>query len=617
MRPYKTLKPILSLLLLLVCLAGNAQISNHFGIRPEKLPVINEVVRLMNASAYDSAEVLVISELLDQQNKLTPYEEYFLNSYEAEIMYYNALFDIGLASAEKCLAIGRKLDNDTLIGSAQNLLGLQLMHLEDYEKAASAFKEGIRLLPPKTDKNLYSQRYHALANLAEVYLYQKCADSTIYYSELAVIESSAQGIARGTAFSYWSWAEGQLLLNNIKEAKSLSLKGLGWLEKNDVSDANLFLSLTLMKIYFTEGNLDSLAFYQNKAEFYMNSEEVAASDFAKMAFLDFLVEFYTETKQMGLAVKSLNRARNLQSSVLQRQEKQRAQLLETFYSNREAYVMADLKAQSQARELKLKNVLNIILGTLVVLGTLLIFNSYRNIKHRQRINALNHLNQLQDEQQRLELESLKQKFEAVNTERNRIAADLHDEIGAALSSIQIFSNIAQKNNSQQKDNTELLAKINSVSSGLLDRISDIIWSISPEHQTLLDLKLRIKSFAADLLFPLGIEIIYDAHEEDDEIVLSALAKKNLYLCFKEMLNNIAKYSKASKVVLVITVVDQTLHCMVKDNGIGFDPVKKVKGNGLNNMKKRIDALGGEFTYASQQGEGVELVFRVPLTNISD
>jgi signal transduction histidine kinase len=119
------------------------------------------------------------------------------------------------------------------------------------------------------------------------------------------------------------------------------------------------------------------------------------------------------------------------------------------------------------------------------------------------------------------------------------------------------------------------------------------------------------------LFPLGIEIIYDAHEEDDEIVLSALAKKNLYLCFKEMLNNIAKYSKASKVVLVITVVDQTLHCMVKDNGNGFDPVKKVKGNGLNNMKKRIDALGGEFTYASQQGEGVELVFRVPLTNISD
>ena len=283
MRPYKTLKPILSLLLLLASLDSNAQISNHFGIRPEKLPVINEVVRLMNASAYDSAEVLVISELLDQQNKLTPYEEYFLNSYEAEIMYYNALFDIGLASAEKCLVIGRKLDNDTLIGSAQNLLGLQLMHLKSYQKAAAAFREAIRILPPRTDKELYSQRYHALANLAEVYLYKKYADSTIYYSKLAVKESSAQGIARGTAFSYWSWAEGMLLLNSTKEAKQLSLKGLSWLEKSDVSDANLFLSLTLMKVYFTDRNLDSLAFYKNKAEFYMNSEEASASDFAKMA----------------------------------------------------------------------------------------------------------------------------------------------------------------------------------------------------------------------------------------------------------------------------------------------------------------------------------------------
>ncbi len=132
MRKVVGTKSIILLTFLLGWQVLSAQVAGHFGVRAEKLKVINEVVRLMNASAYDSAEALIISELLNQQNKLTPYEEYFFNSYEAEIMYYNALFDIGLASADKCLAIGKEMRNESDSNCVQGselplLLSLRLL----------------------------------------------------------------------------------------------------------------------------------------------------------------------------------------------------------------------------------------------------------------------------------------------------------------------------------------------------------------------------------------------------------------------------------------------------------------------------------------------------------
>jgi signal transduction histidine kinase len=148
-------------------------------------------------------------------------------------------------------------------------------------------------------------------------------------------------------------------------------------------------------------------------------------------------------------------------------------------------------------------------------------------------------------------------------------------------------------------------------------MSDIIWSINPEHQTLLDLKLRIRSFAADLLFPLGMHISYHASEADDQLKLSVIARKNIYLCFKELINNIAKHSHATQVELTILCHENNLQCAIADNGTGFDPLQKGSGNGLHNVQRRIKQLGGDFFYTSELGKGVSLNFSISLTNISD
>lgn len=608
-------------MLILACLvSGNISLGQHIvyhNISPQRNKILNDVVLLMHNNAYDSAQALIFREILDQNKTLTHHEEYYFYSYESEIMYYNALFDIGLASAERCLAIARTLKNDTLIGSAENLLGLQLMHLNNYGAAKKSFREAVKLLPPKTNSDLYSQRYHALANLAEVYLYQQKPDSASYYSALAVNEASAQSRVRGVAFAYWSWAEAEILKGQVVSAKALAKRGLAWLEREKVGDAALFLNLTLMKVFHLLDQSDSTAAYQAQAEKLMGEDSTAISDFAKLTYLDILIDFYLEHDQPSLAIKELTRERALQSRFLQRQEHQRLVLRESIFNNKEAINIANLKAEAQQRELKLKNALNIFFGSLLLVGALALFVGSRNIRHKQRILKLQHQHELKNEHQRMELEALKARFEAVDAERNRIAADLHDEIGAALSSIHIYSNVAQKKMSQKQDHSDLVEKINVASAGLLERMSDIIWSINPEHQTLLDLKLRIRSFAADLLFPLGIQVEYIEDASDDNLKISVMARKNLYLCYKELINNIAKYSKAAKTTIGLRCTNEILEGWVSDDGVGFEPLKNTHGNGLRNIQQRIKLMGGEYSYSSETSKGVLFNFKVGLTNISD
>jgi signal transduction histidine kinase len=114
-----------------------------------------------------------------------------------------------------------------------------------------------------------------------------------------------------------------------------------------------------------------------------------------------------------------------------------------------------------------------------------------------------------------------------------------------------------------------------------------------------------------------MHISYQATDADDQLKLSVIARKNIYLCFKELINNIAKHSHATQVELTILCHESNLKCAIADNGNGFDPLKKGNGNGLHNVQRRIKQIGGEFFYTSEPGKGVVLNFSISLTNISD
>jgi two-component system, NarL family, sensor histidine kinase UhpB len=183
--------------------------------------------------------------------------------------------------------------------------------------------------------------------------------------------------------------------------------------------------------------------------------------------------------------------------------------------------------------------------------------------------------------------------------RNKIASDLHDDIGATLSSISIFSEVAlQKVKSNDQSAIDIVSKIGDTSRALLENINDIVWSINSGNDTIGALKDRILFTGKNLLHELDIDFRVFVGRMDEQVRLSMYQRKNIYLIFKESLNNCAKYSKATRVEVSLDFNNENITLKISDNGIGFDEKAVKRGNGLNNIKKRAAEIGGQLVIES-------------------
>jgi two-component system, NarL family, sensor histidine kinase UhpB len=191
----------------------------------------------------------------------------------------------------------------------------------------------------------------------------------------------------------------------------------------------------------------------------------------------------------------------------------------------------------------------------------------------------------------------------LQTLRNKIASDLHDEVGSTLSSISIFSQMAQE---QSREVIPLLQTIGESSRKMLDAMADIVWTINPENDQFEKIILRMRSFAFELLGAKQIEFRFVADKDVSELQLSMEARKNLYLIFKEAVNNLVKYSEASKATFSINTEANKLVMLIRDNGKGFDVAKDSLGNGLKNMKKRAIDIGGKLLIDTAPGNGTTI-----------
>lgn len=198
--------------------------------------------------------------------------------------------------------------------------------------------------------------------------------------------------------------------------------------------------------------------------------------------------------------------------------------------------------------------------------------------------------------------------------RNKIASDLHDDIGATLSSISIFSEVAfQKIGSNDPSALEVVTKIGDSSRSLLENMDDVVWSINSGNDTIQAVKERILLAGKSLLSEMDIDFRVYVAEKDEQIKLNMNQRKNLYLIFKESLNNCAKYSRASQVEVSLKVIKNKIELTISDNGIGFDARMVKYGNGVNNMKKRSHEIGGQLQIESSNTGGCNIKLSFPLS----
>jgi signal transduction histidine kinase len=217
----------------------------------------------------------------------------------------------------------------------------------------------------------------------------------------------------------------------------------------------------------------------------------------------------------------------------------------------------------------------------LILFVVLSFFVYRNYSTRQKLKLL--------------------------TLRNKIASDLHDDVGSTLSSISIFSQMAQE---QSREVIPMLETIGESSSKMLDAMADIVWTINPENDQFEKIIMRMRSFAYELLGAKKIDFEFITDSQVEKIHVPMEVRKNLYLIFKEATNNMVKYAQANKAMFAIRSEKNNLTMMIQDNGRGFDVRKSTEGNGLKNMKKRAKEIGAAFTIDSQPGSGTTIQLKV-------
>ncbi|MBK8847007.1 MAG: hypothetical protein IPO27_10845 [Bacteroidetes bacterium] len=191
--------------------------------------------------------------------------------------------------------------------------------------------------------------------------------------------------------------------------------------------------------------------------------------------------------------------------------------------------------------------------------------------------------------------------------RNKIARDLHDDIGSTLGSIHLYSQIANAKlvGENSREIKSILEKIENSSVEIIDKTSDVVWAAKASNDTLQNLILRMEGYSASILGATGIQFNIEYDERITEMKLEMTERKNIFLIYKEAIHNIIKYANCTEVNISIKKNADKLYVSISDNGSGFisDELKSYNGNGIKNMKSRASEIKGSIEITSFPGKG--------------
>ena len=203
--------------------------------------------------------------------------------------------------------------------------------------------------------------------------------------------------------------------------------------------------------------------------------------------------------------------------------------------------------------------------------------------------------------------------------RNRIGQDLHDEIGSTLSSISLYSAVMQKTSEDLPPQTiSILNKIIDSTSQMMESMNDMVWTIKASNDSFDQVVNRMRAFAVNMTEVQDIFLDFNVAPDVEKLRFSMGVRKNIYLIFKEAVNNAVKYSKCSQLSISFKRTRNSFTLIIEDNGVGFDPNNQVAkerlmgGNGMNGMKTRSEEINSDLEIKSEIGKGTTIKLKLVL-----
>lgn len=203
--------------------------------------------------------------------------------------------------------------------------------------------------------------------------------------------------------------------------------------------------------------------------------------------------------------------------------------------------------------------------------------------------------------------------EVMEKERNRIARDMHDDIGSELSKISVTCEHLKNQFPMHAETLKNLKIIKESTGSIVDNIGNIIWALNPVNNTTDGLLGYLREYAFEYLEMHQLTVAFNLPGTAENHVISHESRTHIFMVVKEALHNIVKHAEATAVKISISINPDKLDCSIVDNGSGFFTNKNNRfGNGLRNMQQRITETGGKLIIRSEPGKGTSLELEVPL-----
>lgn len=555
----------------------------------EKLGFISGLEKCNNAtslafsfnSKYDSAYVYI--------NKAVFYAVKAGNIKRLSLAYLNRAdvlvnlqrYPAALKDCDTAIVYAEQIKNNDGLGRIYSIMNGIYTDLEQYEQALSAIDKSNNFFRLSKNRQMIAMNYSDRADI--LLILDQPENAVSWYKKAILVADSLDDVNNLSAY-YSGMGEALAKLKNYKEAEKAMFTAINYAVKTENMPQQAVCYTNLSNLELEQNH------FQRSIEYGIRAYELIkpSMDLLREQLITYtLANAYIKNGNSKKGLEFLAISTALKDSLVKRQfsietAKQQA-LFDVKERERE---IAVLNKNKELQQQKLQQQRLLIFGTalLALLSLAAIWLLMNRNKLKQRMKEL-------------EL-------------RNQIAADLHDEVGSSLSSIHMLSQMAtqQGTESTQKD---ILARMSTNAKETMDKMGDIVWMIKPGETEAGSLKQRMERFAYEIC---GTKNITASLQIDvlEKIKLTMEQRKNIYLIFKEAINNAVKYSGTVKIEITASLENNKLMLKMRDFGKGFNIGMIKKGNGLDNMQHRADELKGALTIETTEETGTLIQLAVPV-----
>lgn len=536
---------------------------------------------------------------------------YYLLTFRAEVLYYEGLFHEGIRDLDQSEELARSLGDSTLLANVYNLKGLMHENIQDSRMALPHLRKALEWFPRNAAARYpVSELHHIHGNMGSYLTTLGKLDSAGFHALQSLQLATAADAQRAIAVAWWSL--GNLALRRNLPDSALACYDRAALVADAEQDHDIGVDALVGRAaaLLAQGKYQALDGAIQEAMNYLQVHDdriglvternahrqvawINKSRGRNDLALDHMGEWYR--------IDSLITARNIHSALQVQGDLLRSDAdLAIERIERERYAAA----LEQVRFSRAVIIVGSVVGFAILLGFYFAYRSRQ--RGKQRVAELEVL-RLQQERTIAELRI-----------REEVGRDMHDDLGAGLSALKLRSEMALRKE-KDPDKRQLLSHLATTAGELIVNMRQMIWTLNADQGTLPDLVVYIGNYARTYLDGNNIRFELIAPETIPDVLLSPQQRRNMLMVMKEALHNIVKHAQATEVLIAMSTLDG-LSISVVDNGIGLPRNADLgMGNGLRNMARRMEVLGGTFRVESS-GEadmtnslpGTRLRYHMPL-----